>query len=157
MRLMFLLCCAASAIALAGVADVPRVLAAPQVRASPVDLVQTQLNVPGKVKIGKKFRVMDEVESVGEQATGFSITYFYLSKDDVIDATDLVVGLRRSPPLSPCRTSVEATQIILPATVEPGAYYLIARCNATKALDERYWDNNTRAVKLTVEPADQKK
>jgi hypothetical protein len=94
---------------------------------------------------------------VGEQATGFSITYFYLSKDDVIDATDLVVGQRRSPPLSPGRSSVEPTQIILPATVEPGAYYLIARCNATKALDERYWDNNTRAVKLTVEPADQKK
>ncbi len=127
-----------------------------QIRQSPVDLVQTQLNAPGKVKIGKKFRVMDEVESVGEMPAGLSLTYFYLSKDDVIDSTDLVIAQRRSPPLSPGRTSFEPTQVVLPATVEPGAYYLIARCNATRAVDERYWDNNMRAVKITVEPAEQK-
>jgi hypothetical protein len=127
-----------------------------QIRQSPVDLVQTQLNAPGKVKIGKKFRVMDEVESVGDQAAGPTLTYFYLSNDDAIDSTDLVIAQRRSPQLSPGRTSFEPTQVVLPATVEPGAYYLIARCNATRAVDERYWDNNTRAVKITVQPADQK-
>lgn len=127
-----------------------------QVRQSPVDLVQTQLNVPGKVKIGKKFRVMDEVESVGDQAAGPTLTYFYLSKDDIIDSTDLVIAQRRSPQLSPGRMSYEPTPVVLPGTVEPGAYYLIARCNATRAVDERYWDNNTRAVKITVEPAEAK-
>jgi hypothetical protein len=127
-----------------------------QVRDSPVDLVQTQLNAPGKVTVGKKFRIMDEVESVGEQQAGNSVTYFYLSKDDTIDPADLVIAARRTPPLSPGRTSFEPTQIQLPEKVEPGAYYLIARCNATRAVVERYWDNNVRAVKITVEPAKNK-
>lgn len=140
-----------------GLSDVPWVLMAGQFRDSPVDLVQTQLTVPGKVKVGKKFRIMDEVESVGDSPAGMALTYFYLSKDDTIDNLDLVVAVRRIPPLSPGRTSLEYTQLVLPETVQPGAYFLIARCNATRALDERYADNNTKATKLTVEPAEVKK
>jgi hypothetical protein len=157
MRLVFPtpgVACLAAALAFS---IVPLSDAAGQTRESPVDLVQTQLNVPGKIKIGKKFRVMDEVESVGDMPAGFTITYFYLSKDDAVDSTDLVIAQRRSPQLSPGRSSFEPTQVVLPGTVEPGAYYLIARCNATRAVDERYWDNNTRAVKVVVEPAEAKK
>ena len=42
-------------------------------------------------------------------------------------------------------------------TVEPGAYFLIVVCNVTRTVDERYLDNNTRATKVTVEPAEIKK
>ncbi len=128
-----------------------------QVRMSPVDLVQTTLTAPGKIKIGKKVRIMDELESVGESTAAMSVTYFYLSKDDTIDATDIVVAARRVPPLPAGTTQQEFTTVVLPDTVEPGPHYLIALCNATKTVDERYLDNNTRATKVTVEPADPKK
>jgi hypothetical protein len=138
-------------------ADPPSVLAANQSRNSPVDLVQTSLIVPGKVKIGKKFRILDEVESAGESPAGNTVTYFYLSADDTIDRFDTVVGARRSPQLSPGRNSAEYTEMTIPATVAPGPYYLIALANATKAFEERYLENNIRATKFTVQPADDKK
>ncbi len=124
---------------------------------SPVDLVQTTINAPGKVKIGKKFRIMDELESVGDSAAAVSVTYFYLSKDDKVDATDLVLAGRRVPPLPRGGVHQEYTAATIPATVEPGPYFLIVRANATRTVDERYLDNNTRATKITVEPAEVKK
>lgn len=130
------------------------VFLARQSRNSPVDLVQTSLVVPGKVKIGKKFRILDELESVGDSSSGRSATYFYLSTDDVVDAEDLVVGARWVPPLGPGQTQQDYTSITLPDTVKPGKYHLIARANATNAFEERYVDNNTKATKVTVEPAD---
>lgn len=127
-----------------------------QSRNSPVDLVQTSLVVPGKVKVGKKFRILDELESVGDSASGRSATYFYLSTDDVVDPEDLVVAARWVPPLGPGQTQREYTSVTVPATVVPGTYYLIARANATNAVEERYVDNNTKATKFKVEPADGK-
>ena len=138
-------------------ADPPSVRAASQSPNSPVDLVQTSLVVPGKVKIGKKFRILDEVESTGESPAGNAVTYFYLSADDTIDRFDTVVGGRRSPQLSPGRTSAEYTEMTIPATVAPGPYYLIALANATKTFEERYLENNIRATKFTVQAADDKK
>ena len=84
---------------LEALSEPPAMLVASQVRMSPVDLVQTTLNAPGKIKVGKKFRVMDELESVGESSAAMSVTYFYLSKDDKVDAIDIVVAGRRVPPL----------------------------------------------------------
>ncbi len=125
-----------------------------QSRNSPIDLVQTSLVVPGKVKVGKKFRILDELESVGDSPSGMSVTYFYLSRDNMVDPEDLVVAARRVPPLAPGQTQREYSSITLPATVEPGSYHLIARANATGAVEERYVDNNTKATKFTVEPPD---
>ncbi len=130
---------------------------AAQIRNSPVDLVQVTLSVPGKVKIGKKFQVMDEVESVGDAVATQSVTYFYLSKDDKVDESDLVVAGRRVNPVAPGQKNGDYTSITLKADVEPGDYYLIARANATGTVDERYVDNNAKATKFKVQPADQKK
>ncbi|MDO8834713.1 MAG: CARDB domain-containing protein [Vicinamibacterales bacterium] len=137
--------------------DAPAPAVAGQVQMSPVDLVQTTLNAPGKVRIGKKFRIMDELESVGDSAASMSVTYFYLSKDDKVDDTDIVIAGRRVPPLPAGRVHQEFTTATIPATVEPGAYFLIVRANATRTVDERYLDNNTRATKIVVEPAEVKK
>jgi hypothetical protein len=128
-----------------------------QIKNSPVDLVQVTLSVPGKVKIGKKFQVMDEVESVGDAVATQSVTYFYLSKDDKVDDSDLVVAGRRVNPVAPGQKNGDYTPITLKADVEPGDYYLIARANATGTVDERYVDNNTKATKFKVQPADAKK
>lgn len=143
-------------LAVAGGGPLSADVAATQERLSPVDLVQTTLNAPGKVKIGKKFRIMDELESVGDSTATMSVTYFYLSKDDKLDDTDIAIGARRVPPLARGRVSQDFTEATIPGTVEPGRYYLIAMANATKTVDERYLDNNTRANKITVEPADKK-
>jgi len=124
---------------------------------SPIDLVQTSLNAPGKMKAGKKVRVSDELECVGDEPSPLTFTYFYLSKDDTLDAGDILVGGRRVPPLGRGRVHQDITSIEIPATVAPGPYYLIARANATNTAVERYLDNNTRANKVTIQPVDVKK
>jgi hypothetical protein len=128
-----------------------------QDRMSPIDLVQVTLIVPGKLKLGKRFRVFDEVESAGTQASMQCVTRYYLSKDDKLDDQDLMFGGRYVPGIAPGRTSQDTTWVELPTAIEPGQYYVIAMVNATKTLVERYLDNNTRAVKITIQPAEVKK
>lgn len=123
-------------------------------KTSTVDLVQTQLNLPGKVKIGKTFQVLDELENVGEFPAAASVTYYYLSKDNVLDPADVAIGGRRVPPLGPGRPHSAVSPVTLKPPVEPGVYYLIAAADAERAIEERYEQNNTRAVKITVQPAD---
>ena len=123
-------------------------------RTSLVDLVQTQLNLPGKVKIGKKFQVLDELENAGEYLAPMSVTHFYLSLDDRYDNADLLVGGRRVPPLTPTQFSSAMSPIVLNENVKPGVYYLIAVADGPREIEERYETNNTRAVRVTVQAAD---
>jgi len=126
-------------------------------KTSLVDLVQTQLNLPGKVKIGKKFQVRDELENTGEYLAPLSVTHFYLSLDDTYDSADLLVGGRRVPPLTPTQGSSAMSPVVLNEGVKPGVYYLIAVADGPREIEERYETNNTRAVKVTVQPADPEK
>jgi len=157
-RLLALVCAAASAGPAPNPApahcDLRRAL--PQKTTSLVDLVQVQFVLPGKVKIGKTFTVLDELENAGEAPAAATVTYFYLSEDDVLDEWDVAVGGRRAPQLGPRQTHSTVTPVTLKPDVKPGVYYLIALADAQRVLEERYRDNNTRAVRITVQPADKK-
>lgn len=124
-----------------------------QDRVSQVDLVQVQLNLPGKITAGKSFIVLDEVENAGDQPSPRSVTGFCLSQDDVCDERDLRLGARRVPPLQARQTHSFQTAVKLPAEVPAGEYYLIAVADATNVVVERYKNNNTRATKTLVLPA----
>jgi hypothetical protein len=124
-----------------------------QDRVSQVDLVQVQLNLPGKITAGKSFIVLDEVENAGDQSAPRSVTGFCLSQDDVCDEKDLRLGARRVPPLQPRQTHFFQTAVKLPAEVPAGEYDLIAVADSTNAVVERYKSNNSRATKTLVLPA----
>jgi hypothetical protein len=126
-------------------------VASAQSKNSPIDLVQTSCVVPGKVKAGQKFRVMDEVENAGTEFAVESVTYFYLSANNQIDNQDIVIGGRRVPRLDPRQANSYPSMVLMPAAVPPGDYYLIAKANADGRLEERYLDNNTLATKITVQ------
>ena len=123
-------------------------------KASRVDLVQVQLLVPKKVRIGKVFRVMDEVENQGDSMALESLTGFYLSEDDTWDEKDVLVGGRRVPQLGSRQTHEAITPVTLKSTIAPGNYYFIALADARNQIEERYRENNTRAVPILVLPAE---
>jgi hypothetical protein len=123
-------------------------------KTSPVDLVQVGFNVPGKIKIGKEFRVLDEIESVGDQPAARSVTGFFLSRDDTWNEGDMLLGGRRIPELAPGRTHSDASALKLPDRIEPGTYYVLAVADFQRLIEERYENNNVRAVKITVQPPD---
>ncbi|HOC18687.1 MAG TPA: CARDB domain-containing protein [Vicinamibacterales bacterium] len=127
-----------------------------QQNTSTVDLVQVQLVLPKKVRVGKTFSVLDEVENQGESFAANSVTGFYLSLDDQFDEKDLLVGARRVPQLASQQAHNTVTPVTIKAPVPAGDYYLIALADARHDLEERYRSNNTRAAKVTVEPAKEK-
>ncbi len=125
-----------------------------QTKGNKVDLVQVQLLVPKKVRIGKVFRVMDEVENQGDSLALDSTTGFYLSQDDQWDEKDILVGGRRVPALGKDQKHEQITPVTLKPDIVPGNYYLLALADARHQLAERYRDNNTRAVPILVLPAE---
>ncbi len=128
----------------------PQPTSSPQSVNSPIDLAQIQLLVPGKVTIGKLFRVTDEVENHGNEVAAPTVTYFYLSKDDKLDETDRVVGGRRVPRLGASQGHSTLTPVTLKPPIEPGEYYFLAVADARHELEERSLLDNVRAVKIKV-------
>ena len=125
-----------------------------QKNTSRVDLVQVQLIVPGKLKVGKVFQVLDEVENQGTMVAFESTTLFYLSKDDTLDEFDVIVGGRRVPQLGNSQSHSAHTPVTLKPGIEPGDYYFLAVADGKNELEERYKDNNVRAVKVKVLPTE---
>jgi hypothetical protein len=119
-----------------------------------VDLVQIQLVLPGKVKIGKTFQVLDELENAGTEPAFQTTTLYFLSRDNKLDESDVIVGGRRAPQLGATQSHSATIPVTLKPTIEPGVYYFIAMADGKREIEERYKDNNTRAVKITVQPAD---
>jgi len=158
MSSVFALLCALLFNLVSSVATPGPVPTLPQSRVtSRVDLAQIQFVVPGKVTIGKTFRVLDEVENQGESLAFQTVTGFYLSVDDVLDDGDIVVGGRRAPQLGSNQSHSTTTPVTLKPDIKPGDYYLLAVADAKRDIEERTRENNVRAVRITVLPAEQKK
>jgi CARDB len=139
---------------LAGTGGDKPLRAAAQQKGSRVDLVQVQLLVPKKVYIGKAFRVVDEVENQGESLAFPSITGFYVSQDDQWDEKDILVGGRRVPQLGKDQTHEQITPVTLKPEIVPGNCYFLALADAKHQLEERYRENNLRAVPILILPAE---
>jgi hypothetical protein len=161
--LRFIVLTAASALwPILGAAPAPNAAGAPAAaiqqkdNTSTVDLVQVQLLLPKKVRVGKTFTVMDEVENQGESVAQNSLTGYFLSQDDEFDEKDLLVGGRRVPALAGRQSNSTMTPVTIKAPVPPGDYYFIALADLRHDLEERYRNNNTRAAKVTVEAAKKK-
>jgi subtilase family serine protease len=121
-----------------------------------VDLVQVQLLVPKRVRIGKTVRVMDEVENQGDSLALETVTGFYLSEDDQWDEKDILVGGRRVPQLGSRQSHNTVTPVTIKPAVTPGNYHFLALADARHRLEERYRGNNVRSVAIIVLPAESK-
>ena len=120
-------------------------------RMSTVDLAQTQLTVPKKVTVGKRFVVLDTVENLGDTSSPLTVTGFCLAKTDVCTATDLKVAARRVPALMGGAQHSSESPMTLPDTVEPGSYVMVVTANANNDVQERSRVNNVRAAPVEVE------
>lgn len=120
-------------------------------RMSTVDLAQTQLTVPKKVTVGKRFVVLDTVENLGDTSSPLTVTGFCLAKTDVCTPTDLKVAARRVPALLGGAQHSSESPMTLPDTVEPGSYFMVVTANANNDVQERSRVNNVRAAPVEVE------
>jgi subtilase family serine protease len=110
----------------------------------PPDLVLSSLTVPAATAPGATFSVSETTKNQGAAAASASETGFYLSLNLIFEPTDVFVGSRAVSALAPGAQEARTTSLVVPTTVAPGLYYLMARADWSNALLESQEGNNLR-------------
>jgi subtilase family serine protease len=96
------------------------------------------------------FTVADVSKIDGGSPAGASTARYYLWVNNVVDASDVVLGSRQVPALGAGAASSGSTVFILPAGTAPGRYYVIAQADGEQEVGEVFENNNTFALLVTV-------
>jgi subtilase family serine protease len=109
------------------------------------DLIISALTGPTSAAAGNTFNVSDTTKNQGSGSAGPSTTRFYLSTNTAVDASDVMLGSRSVPLLTPGASDVFSTPLTLPAATAAGTYYVIAQADSANAVLETIESNNNRA------------
>jgi len=124
------------------------------VAAAPLpDLIAQGLSVSdANPTAGDAITVDMSVLNQGPGAAGASTTYFYLSDDAVIDATDTLLGTAATGSLTSGGSEAESEQFTLSSFLS-GTYYVGALADGGSVVGESDENNNTASLQITVDPA----
>jgi hypothetical protein len=128
--------------------DVP--LAGTAVR--PADLVVSALSSAGIGGAGSPVALNEITANVGLGPAPSTLTNYYLSLNTVLDAADTLIGRRAVPALAAGASSPATPSVTIPAGTANGAYYIVAKADATSVAFESNEANNTRATKIRIGP-----
>ena len=116
------------------------------------DLTETALSVPRASGSGGAFSVTDTAKNQGTGGSAPSTTYFYLSRNFLLDDTDWLIGSRSVPDLTVGATSAGTSTVTLPDGLTAGTYYVLAKADGAGALVETQETNNTRTASIQIGP-----
>ena len=116
------------------------------------DLTVTSITVPARAAPGATIAVGDTTRNQGSGAAAASITRFFLSKDALLDAADLVLESRAVEPLAVGAASTGTTAVALPSSLVAGSYFVFAKADAQHQIVELNEANNTRPATLKIGP-----
>jgi subtilase family serine protease len=116
------------------------------------DLVTTALsNPPASVRRGSGFAVNDTVRNQGDASAAASTTRYYLSLNAARDTGDrMMLGSRAVGALSPGATSAGTANVVVPSTLTPGTYFVLACADDVARVTEAGGANNCRASATAV-------
>jgi subtilase family serine protease len=117
------------------------------------DLVVTALSAPAAAGTGLNISASATVANLAQAnvPAGPSTLAFYLSTDAVLDAGDLRLAQTRAiPQLSRNAASGGVTVLTIPADLDLGTYFLIARADDLETVFETNEGNNTRATATAI-------
>lgn len=110
------------------------------------DLMVTAIGVPSTATAGKTLTITTTVRNAGPAPAGAFVLRFLLSSDDVLDASDVVLGSRTIPGLAGGASRMDTTTVTVPgATTVPAGYRVIAVVDALGQQDELSESNNAMA------------
>ena len=116
------------------------------------DLVVATLTVPAAAGVGATITVSDTTTNQGAGGAGATVTRFFLSKNTVKDASDVLLGARAVPSLGVDGASSSSSALPIPADTVPGSYYILARADDDGVVPETNEANNTRTALVLVGP-----
>ena len=108
------------------------------------DLLVSSLTAPKTAAAGETIQVADTTRNQGETPAA-STTSFYLSTNTSLDAADLVLGSRAIGTLGFNGTDSGLSTLLIPSTLAPGSYYVLAKADSANAVPEYLETNNVNA------------
>ena len=109
------------------------------------DLIVSAISAPAAAAPGAVVSVAETTLNQGGGSAPVSVTTFFLSKDFMLDSTDVPIGGGRSVgALAPGAASAGTTAVTMPADTTPGTYYIIAKTDGNGSVAESLETNNTR-------------
>jgi subtilase family serine protease len=137
-------------------AQVPESVETNNVKASAVikigpNLVVSLLTTPATLAAGGTFSVSDTTANQGGGRAGASTTRFFLSTNTSLDAaTDVLLGSRAVPELSPGASHAGTAMLTLPANTAGGSYYVIAQADGGTVVAESSESDNNKTASVKV-------
>ena len=117
------------------------------------DLRVTALAAPVRAVAGTEILVTDTVQNIGAGGATASRTGFYLSVNVTVDAADIPLDAYRPvQALAANTTSAGQTTVVLPSTLEPGVWQLLARADDAAEVAESTETNNVRGFAISIGP-----
>jgi subtilisin family serine protease len=114
------------------------------------DLAVSAITAPVKAGAGTAITVIDTTTNSGGGTATESLTRFYLSENNTLDASDTrLTGGHLVPALEPGVTDSGSTSLMLP-NVAAGTYYLIAKADDDNVVPESQETNNMLIRSITI-------
>jgi len=95
-------------------------------------LVVTGLTAPSRFEAGDTIHLGDTTTNRGTARRPATETRYYLSRDDTLDAGDLLLGERAVPALGPSESSDDTIAVAVPASMPAGTYWLLVVAGAER-------------------------
>lgn len=115
------------------------------------DLTVSNISSPGRIHAGESFSLSYKITNQGEyEAKGTCREVVYLSKDNILDADDMMVGTVSGDINIAPGGVVKRSATGRITNVPEGEYYLIIKTNSTRSIAETDDENNTTVLNSKV-------
>jgi subtilase family serine protease len=106
------------------------------------DLGMASLVAPASVAVAAAFSVTDTTRNAGGGTAPATTTRYYLSSNGVPDASDVLLGSRPVPALSPGTTDTATVTLTIPAETAAGSWFVLAVADGEGVVAETNEANN---------------
>ena len=114
------------------------------------DLTVSALTGPSSAVAGSSISVTVTTRNQGGDTAPVSVTRFYLSSNNSLDAGDALLGAREVSSLAPGLSEAGPALLPIPASTAAGAYYIIAKGDGDDAIEESQETNNLRSRAISI-------
>jgi subtilase family serine protease len=114
------------------------------------DLTVSALTAPSSAVAGTSMSVTVTTRNDGGDIAPVSLTRFYLSSNNSLDATDQLLGAREVTSLEPGLSDAGPALLSIPASTAAGTYYIIAKGDGDDAIQESLETNNLRSRIISI-------
>ena len=114
------------------------------------DLTVSALSGPSSAVAGTSISVTVTTKNQGGDTAPVSLTRFYLSSNNSLDAGDQLLGAREVSSLGPGLSDAGPALLPIPASTAAGTYYIIAKGDGDDAIQETLETNNLRSRTISI-------